>query len=68
MIDFYGEYLFLPRTVAKSAEIRGNPTVGKRILPRDANIHAKEYQRCLPYKELLKAKRIEWTRAEEAKA
>ena len=37
-------------------------------LPKDANIHAKEYQLYLPSKELLKAKLLEWTRAEEAKA
>ncbi len=68
MIAFYNEYLILPRTVAKSAEIRGNPSVGKRILPRDANIHAKEYQRYLPSKQLRQAKRLEWARVEEAKA
>lgn len=56
-----------------------NPTVGlllckekkdavvKLTLPKDANIHAKEYQLYLPSKELLKAKLLEWTRAEEAK-
>ncbi len=37
-------------------------------LPKDANIHAKEYQLYLPSKELLKAKLLEWLRAEEAKA
>jgi predicted nuclease of restriction endonuclease-like (RecB) superfamily len=56
-----------------------NPTVGlllckekkdavvKLTLPKGANIHAKEYQLYLPSKELLKAKLLEWTRAEEAK-
>jgi predicted nuclease of restriction endonuclease-like (RecB) superfamily len=57
-----------------------NPTVGlllckekkdavvKLTLPKDANIHAKEYQLYLPSKELLKAKLLEWTREEENKA
>ncbi len=57
-----------------------NPTIGlllckekkdavvKLTLPRDANIHAREYQLYLPSKELLKAKLLEWTRAEDAKA
>lgn len=57
-----------------------NPTVGlllckdkkdavvKLTLPKDANIHAREYQLYLPSKELLKAKLIEWAREEEAKA
>ncbi len=42
--------------------------VVKLTLPKDANIHAKEYQLYLPSKELLKAKLLEWTRVEEAKA
>ena len=58
----------------------GNPTIGlllckekkdavvKLTLPPDANIHAREYQLYLPSKELLKAKLLEWTRAEESKA
>ncbi len=45
-----------------------NDAVVKLTLPKDANIHAKEYQLYLPSKELLKAKLLEWTRAEEAKA
>jgi len=51
-----------------------NPTIGillcKRkkdaivelTLPKDANIHAKEYQLYLPSKELLKAKLLEWAK------
>ncbi len=42
--------------------------VVKLTLPKDANIHAREYQLYLPSKELLKRKLIEWARAEEAKA
>jgi predicted nuclease of restriction endonuclease-like (RecB) superfamily len=57
-----------------------NPTVGlllckekkdavvKLTLPKDANIHAREYQLYLPSKELLKAKLLEWTREQESKA
>jgi len=57
-----------------------NPTIGillcqrkkqaivELTLPKRANIHAREYQLYLPSKELLKAKLLEWTRAEEAKA
>lgn len=57
-----------------------NPTVGlllckekkdavvKLTLPKDANIHAKEYQLYLPSKELLKAKLLEWTREESMKS
>lgn len=54
-----------------------NPTVGlllckekkdavvKLTLPKDANIHAKEYQLYLPSKQLLKAKLLEWSRPEK---
>jgi len=56
-----------------------NPTVGlvlckskkdaivKLTLPKDANIHAREYQLYLPSKELLRRKLIEWTREAEAR-
>ncbi len=43
-------------------------TIVKLTLPKDTNIHAKEYQLYLPSKELLKAKLLEWAREEEAKA
>ena len=55
-----------------------NPTVGlllckekkdavvKLTLPKDANIHAKEYQLYLPSKQLLKAKLLEWSREKNA--
>lgn len=55
-----------------------NPTVGlllckekkdavvKLTLPKDANIHAKEYQLYLPSKQLLKTKLLEWSRAAKA--
>jgi hypothetical protein len=43
-------------------------TIVKLTLPKDANIHAKEYQLYLPSKELLQQKLLEWTREQEAKA
>jgi len=45
-----------------------NDAVVKLTLPKDANIHAKEYQLYLPSKELLQTKLLEWTREAEAKA
>lgn len=40
--------------------------VVKLTLPKDANIHAKEYQLYLPSKQLLKAKLLEWSREKKA--
>lgn len=57
-----------------------NPTIGLLLckekkdavvqltLPRDANIHAREYQLYLPSKELLKQKLLEWSADEEGRA
>ena len=57
-----------------------NPTIGillckqkkdaivELTLPRDANIHAKEYQLYLPSKELLRQKLLDWTREREVGA
>ncbi len=57
-----------------------NPTIGlllckekkdavvKLTLPKDANIHAKEYQLYLPSKELLRQKLLAWSREAEATA
>jgi hypothetical protein len=42
--------------------------VVKLTLPKDANIHVKEYRLYLPSKELLKATLLEWAREEESKA
>ena len=68
-VNYYDRHVKLPEE---------NPTIGlllckekkdavvKLTLPKDANIHAKEYQLYLPSKELLKAKLLEWTREEEA--
>jgi predicted nuclease of restriction endonuclease-like (RecB) superfamily len=55
-----------------------NPTIGllvckekkdavvKLTLPREANIHAREYQLYLPSKDLLRSKLIEWTHEQES--
>ena len=55
-----------------------NPTIGlllckekkdavvKITLPKDANIHTKEYQLYLPSKELLRQKLLDWSREAEA--
>jgi hypothetical protein len=37
-------------------------TIVELTLPKDANIHAREYQLYLPSKELLKRKLVEWCR------
>ena len=42
-------------------------TVVELTLPKDTNIHAKEYQLYLPSKELLKKKLLEWVREENMK-
>ena len=56
-----------------------NPTVGillcqqkkdaivELTLPKDANIHAREYQLYLPSKELLRKKLLDWTRDQESR-
>lgn len=65
-----GERSFYDRNVKLTDE---NPTVGLLLckskketiveltLPRDSNIHAREYQLYLPSKELLRKKLVEWT-------
>ncbi len=70
-VNYYDRHVKLPEE---------NPTIGLLLckekkdavveltLPKDANIHAKEYQLYLPSKELLKAKLLEWARAEESQA
>ncbi|MFH1022164.1 MAG: hypothetical protein V1809_02115 [Planctomycetota bacterium] len=41
-------------------------TVVELTLPKDANIHAREYQLYLPSKELLRQKLLDWTREAES--
>ncbi len=69
-VNYYDRHVKLPGE---------NPTIGLLLckekkhvvveltLPKDANIHAREYQLYLPSKELLKQKLLEWTLAEEAR-
>lgn len=53
------------RTIGLLLRKSKKDAVVRLTLPRDANIHAREYQLYLPSKELLKDKLLEWTRAEE---
>jgi hypothetical protein len=69
-VNYYDRHVKLPDE---------NPSIGLLLckekknavveltLPKDANIHAREYQLYLPSKELLKKKLLEWTRVEEAR-
>ncbi len=64
----------LPPTKKRTVVAKATPTdlarliteVVKLTLPKDANIHAKEYQLYLPSKELLRQKLLEWARAAES--
>ena len=70
-VNHYDRHVKLPEenpTIGLLLCREKNDAVVELTLPKDANIHAKEYQLYLPSKELLKAKLLEWLRAEEAKA
>jgi len=70
-VNYYDRHEKLPEenpTIGLLLCREKNDAVVELTLPKDANIHAKEYQLYLPSKELLKAKLLEWARAEEAKA
>ncbi|MSU51771.1 MAG: DUF1016 domain-containing protein [Opitutus sp.] len=70
-VNYYDRHVKLPEENATIGLLlcrEKNDAVVELTLPKDANIHAKEYQLYLPSKELLKAKLLEWVRAEEAKA
>jgi predicted nuclease of restriction endonuclease-like (RecB) superfamily len=70
-VNYYDREVQLPEenpTIGILLCQRKKQTIVELTLPKRANIHAKEYQLYLPSKELLKAKLLEWTRAEEAKA
>lgn len=70
-VNYYDRVVKLPEE---------NPTIGLLLcksrkqtlveltLPKDANIHAREYGLYLPSKEMLKAKLDEWTREAESRA
>lgn len=69
-VNYYDRAVKLPEensTIGILLCQRNKQTIVELTLPKDANIHAREYQLYLPSKELLKAKLIEWTREEEAK-
>ena len=70
-VNYYDRHVKLPEenpTIGLLLCREKNDAVVELTLPKDANIHAKEYQLYLPAKELLKAKLLEWVREEEAKA
>ena len=70
-VNYYDRHVKLPDenpTIGLLLCQSKKQTVVELTLPKDANIHAKEYQLYLPSKQLLKAKLIEWARAEEARA
>jgi predicted nuclease of restriction endonuclease-like (RecB) superfamily len=70
-VNYYDREVKLPEenpTIGLLLCREKNEAVVKLTLPKDVNIHAKEYQLYLPSKELLKAKLLEWAREEEAKA
>lgn len=70
-VNYYDRSVKLPdenSTIGILLCQRNKQTIVELTLPKDANIHAREYQLYLPSKELLKAKLIEWTREEAAKA
>lgn len=69
-VNYYDRHVKLPEenpTIGLLLCKEKNDAVVKLTLPKDANIHAREYQLYLPSKELLKAKLLEWTREEEAR-
>ena len=70
-VNYYDRHEKLPEenpTIGLLLCREKNDAVVELTLPKDANIHAKEYQLYLPAKELLKVKLLEWLRVEEAKA
>jgi predicted nuclease of restriction endonuclease-like (RecB) superfamily len=70
-VNYYDRHVKVPEenpTIGLLLCREKNDAVVELTLPKDTNIHAKEYQLYLPSKELLKAKLLEWLRVEEAKA
>ncbi len=69
-VNYYARHVKLPEenlTIGLLLCREKNDAVVELTLPKDAHIHAKEYQLYLPSKELLKAKLLEWAREEESK-
>jgi predicted nuclease of restriction endonuclease-like (RecB) superfamily len=70
-VNYYDRHVKLPEENATIGLLlckEKKDAVVKLTLPKDANIHAREYQLYLPSKELLKAKLLEWTQRERMKA
>ncbi len=70
-VNYYDREVKLPEehpTIGILLCQRKKQAIVELTLPKGATIHAREYQLYLPSKELLKAKLLEWTRTEEAKA
>ncbi len=70
-VNYYDRAVKLPEensTIGILLCQRNKQAIVELTLPKDANIHAREYQLYLPSKELLKAKLMEWAREEAAKA
>jgi hypothetical protein len=70
-VNYYDRQVKLPEenpTIGLLLCREKNDAVVRLTLPKDANIHAREYQLYLPSKELLQAKLLEWAREAEAKA
>ncbi|XZE18828.1 PDDEXK nuclease domain-containing protein [Pirellulaceae bacterium SH449] len=69
-VNYYDRHVKLPEENATIGLLlcrEKNAAVVELTLPKDANIHANEYQLYLPAKELLKAKLLEWLSEEEAR-
>ena len=69
-VNYYDRHVKLPEenpTIGLLLCREKNDAVVELTLPKDANIHAKEYQLYLPSKELLKAKLLEWAEQESMK-
>jgi predicted nuclease of restriction endonuclease-like (RecB) superfamily len=68
-VNYYDRHVKLPEenpTIGLLLCREKNNAVVELTLPKDANIHAKEYQLYLPSKELLRQKLLDWTREAEA--
>jgi len=70
-VNYFDRHVRLPEespTIGILLCRRKKQTIVELTLPKDANIHAREYELYLPSKELLKAKLLEWMREAERKA
>jgi len=70
-VSYYDRHVKLPEensTIGLLLCRKKNEAVVELTLPKEANIHAKEYQLYLPSKDLLKRKLLEWAAAEESKS